>query len=550
MERSTKAAIIVSLLVMSLLPINVQAGESGGVQASAVQLSLTPDNPLMGGSVDIEVMLYNSQQSDAFGVDVAFYKESLTASNRLFLDSITVPGEEYVTVSTTWSGLTEGEHKVWFEFSAGGDSPENFFKSFTVAGLPNLRVDSLIVEQHQPVYAGDVLNLSALILNSGTVDAANSTLLLEVPGSSDVELAVPSITAGSTHWVNTTIVAPSSGTHNVQVTPDIYNVIVEASESNKVSEVEVVVSMRMDLSFKDDLVVTIAPGALEGPWTITGTLVRTNGTGPADIPLHLELQTPTGGTIAAQPFTVSLIGSGYSETSFTTQLNASTLSSLPDGNHVVTARINPFNEAGFEQESTTNDVTSGLLTISPIPDVYVDANALPTTPSVASGEDVEWRITMENTGDIGVSGMIQYTFEGVQGQSPPILLGAGQPFTWNVSLPTALGAHTAEFEAQWVSSQGSWDANKQNSYASGTVLVESKLKLDWEYSSLQLFDAENNVPTMPLADGAVYTLSVNMTSTETGQANYTCQDGGNTVLSSLSVTVGQRGERVSLSCTF
>ena len=63
--------------------------------------------------------------------------------------------------------------------------------------------------------------------------------------------------------------------------------IVEASESNKVSEVEVVVSMRMDLSFKDDLVVTIAPGALEGPWTITGTLVRTNGTGPADIPLHL-----------------------------------------------------------------------------------------------------------------------------------------------------------------------------------------------------------------------------------------------------------------------
>ncbi len=550
MERSTKAAIIVSLLVMSLLPINVQAGESGGVQASAVQLSLTPDNPLMGGSVDIEVMLYNSQQSDAFGVDVAFYKESLTASNRLFLDSITVLGEDYVTVSTTWSGLTEGEHKVWFEFSAGGDSPENFFKSFTVAGLPNLRVDSLIVEQHQPVYAGDVLNLSALILNSGTVDAANSTLLLEVPGSSDVELAVPSITAGSTHWVNTTIVAPSSGTHNVQVTPDIYNVIVEASESNKVSEVEVVVSMRMDLSFKDDLVVTIAPGALEGPWTITGTLVRTNGTGPADIPLHLELQTPTGGTIAAQPFTVSLIGSGYSETSFTTQLNASTLSSLPDGNHVVTARINPFNEAGFEQESTTNDVTSGLLTISPIPDVYVDANALPTTPSVASGEDVEWRITMENTGDIGVSGMIQYTFEGVQGQSPPILLGAGQPFTWNVSLPTALGAHTAEFEAQWVSSQGSWDANKQNSYASGTVLVESKLKLDWEYSSLQLFDAENNVPTMPLADGAVYTLSVNMTSTETGQANYTCQDGGNTVLSSLSVTVGQRGERVSLSCTF
>ena len=48
--------------------------------------------------------------------------------------------------------------------------------------------------------------------------------------------------------------------------------------------------------------------------------------------------------------------------------------------------------------------------------VYVDANALPTVPSVQSGEDVEWRVTMENTGDIGVSGNIQYTFDGMTGQ--------------------------------------------------------------------------------------------------------------------------------------
>ena len=54
---------------------------------------------------------------------------------------------------------------------------------------------------------------------------------------------------------------------------------------------------------------------------------------------------------------------------------------------VVSAKINPFNEAGFEQERTDNDMASGVLTIYPIPDVYVDANALPTVPSVQSGED-------------------------------------------------------------------------------------------------------------------------------------------------------------------
>ena len=119
---------------------------------------------------------------------------------------------------------------------------------------------------------------------------------------------------------------------------------------------------------------------------------------------------------------------------------------MPEGDHVVSAKINPFNAPGFEQESTENDLASGVLTIFPIPDVYVDANALPTVPSVQSGEDVEWRVTMENTGDIGVSGNIQYTFDGLTGQSPPILLDAGQAFTWTVTLPTALGAHTAEFE--------------------------------------------------------------------------------------------------------
>ena len=195
-------------------------------------------------------------------------------------------------------------------------------------------------------------------------------------------------------------------------------------------------------------------------------------------------------------------------------------------------------------------MASGVLTIFPIPDVYVDANALPTVPSVQSGEDIEWRVTMENTGDIGVSGNIQYVFDGLEGQSPPILLDAGQAFTWTIALPTALGAHTANFEGQWVSTPGSWDANKQNSFATGSVLVESKLKLDWEYASLELLDANGEVPSMPLDDGEAYTLSISMTSQETGQANYTCQDSSNTVMSTMAVSVDNRGDRAELSCTF
>ena len=550
MERKATALALLGLLLFSVVPLTAHAEESGGVQASAVTMSLTPSDPVMGGSVDISVMLYNSQQSDAFNVDVAFYKENIAPDNRLLIDSVTVPGDDWYTVSTTWSGLTEGVHKVWFEFSAGGDTQARFNKEFTVAGLPNLRVDTLEVDAPSTVYAGDNVALSALVLNSGTVDAPATKLLLEVPESSDVLLDTPALTAGSSTWVNTTIIAPSSGTHAIHVTPDAENIVQEASEMNKAEEVELVVATRMDLSFKGDLTITTAEGALEGPWTVEGTVVRTNGTGPADVPLWLQVQTPSGGFITGQPFTVSLSGVGYTEQAFSSQLNATTLSSLPEGAHIVSAKINPFNAPGFEQESTENDITSGVLTISAVPDVYVDANALPTVPSVQSGEDVEWRVTMENTGDVGVSGNFQYTFDGLTGQSPPILLDAGQAFTWTIELPTALGAHTAEFEGQWVAAPGSWDANKQNSFATGSVLVESKLKLEWEYASLELLDAENNVASMPLADGAAYTINIGLTSQETGVANYTCQDSSNTVLSTMAVDIENRGDSGQLSCTF
>ena len=98
---------------------------------------------------------------------------------------------------------------------------------------------------------------------------------------------------------------------------------------------------RMDLIFKDVLTVTTAEGALEGPWTVEGTLVRTDGTGPADIPLWVQLQNPGGGLITSPPFDVCFAGVGYGEQGFSVELNASTLSSLPPGDHIVVAGHQP-----------------------------------------------------------------------------------------------------------------------------------------------------------------------------------------------------------------
>jgi hypothetical protein len=552
MERRTGVPLILCVMLLSMMPLPAQAANSGGVEATVAQMSFSPSSPVMGGSVEISLLLSNSGQTDAFGVEVSFYRDYITSGTeqRLKFEQVDILAGEFVTVTATWPNLQFGNQTVWVEWFASGSSAARVSQTFSVQGLPNLRVASLEVGDGSPVFAGDTVPVGVWVHNSGPADALGSTMLLHVPGTADAELNVPALLSGEKVWANTTVVAPSSGVHPIDVTLDATDVLAEASENDNTGSTDLVVATRMDVSFKEDLTVTTAAGDLEGPWTVEGTLVRTNGTGPDSVPLWLQIASPSGGLITSPPFSVEFAGVGYSEQTFSVQLNATTLSSLPDGDHVVVAKVNPFNEAGFVQEDTSNDEASGILTIFPIPDVYVDAMALPTVPSVQSGEDVEWRVTMENIGDIGVSGRIQYTFDGLEGQSPPINLGAGQALTWTVVLSTALGAHTAEFDGQWVAAQGSYDANKQNSFASGTVLVESKLKLDWEYASLQVNDVEGNPATMPLRDGDVYTLTIGLTSQETGQANYTCQDSANTVLETMAVTVENRGDRASLSCTF
>ena len=124
--------------------------------------------------------------------------------------------------------------------------------------------------------------------------------------------------------------------------------------------------------------------------------------------MWLELPDGEGGTVTSVPFTVILAGEGYAEKDWTHTLTASDLSSLPVGQHQVTAQIDPFNNAAFIQESTANDRLSASLSIYPIPDVFVDPIAIASSPSVNSGEKVTWRVSMSNNGDIEVSGKLHY----------------------------------------------------------------------------------------------------------------------------------------------
>jgi len=552
MANTWKALAAILLLGMATLPLNVSAEQVGDIQASAATVAFSPSSPQAGDTVTIYLTMYNSGQSYATDVEYTFYREALGSSNLIEQGRVDIEAESTAEVSTQWINVIEGEHEVVIEIEhpRGSGVTTDFYVPFTVTGLPNLKVTTVEISPTSGVFAGDQVTLSSLVRNTGSEPAGASVLHIDLPGPNDQELATPSIGAGNSTWVNTTFMAPESGLHTVYVTPDYESAVDESSEVNKQESIEFTVDTRMDVYHQGTMTVEIEEGALEGPWVVSGRLARTNGSGTTEVPMWLEIPDGGGGTVTSVPFTVILAGEGYAEKEWTHTLTASDLSSLPVGQHQVTAQIDPFNNAAFIQESTANDRLSASLSIYPIPDVFVDPIAIASSPSVNSGEKVTWRVSMSNNGDIEVSGKLHYTWEGAEDTSGPIYLDPGQSRTWEVELPTSLGAHDATFVAGWIPLAGSWDSNPLNSEANGVVVVEADLRLEWWASSFSITNDQAEPASTPLEAGETYTLSIELKSTETGSLWFDCMDGNNEMLANLSASVENRGDRVALSCDF
>ena len=543
---------VILLLGMATLPLSVNADAVGDIQSGVSSVALSPSAPKAGDTVTILLGLYNAGQTFATDVEYTFYKESQIPSNIFAQDRVDIESEASVQVSAQWINVLEGEHEVHIlvEYPRDSGNYMDFYVPFTVTGLPNLKVTTLEVSPTTGIFAGDTITVSSLVRNTGSEPAGASVLHLNLPGAADQDLPTPSIDAGSSTWVNTTFTAPSSGSHTIYATPDYESAVEESSEVNKQESVEFTVDTRMDVYHQGEMSVTIEEGALEGPWVVSGRLARTNGSGTTEVPMWLEIPDGNGGLVTSVPFTVVLSGAGYAETDWSHTLTSSDLSSLEVGIHQVTAQIDPFGTAPFIQESNDNDRNTAALSIYPIPDVFVDPIAIADSPSVNSGEKVLWRVSMSNNGDIEVSGRLQYTWEGTDGVSPVIYLEKGESLTWEIELTTSLGAHEATFVAGWVPLSGSWDDNPLNNEATGTVSVEAELRLEWWLSSFSILDDEANPASSPLDAGETYTISIDLTSTETGSLTFDCIDGNNEMLGNMSATVENRGDRVSLTCDF
>ena len=550
MARGFISAVVLAMMLVSTMPLSVNAEDSGGVQASSSTVAITPSNPVEGGSVTIRLTLYNSNNFEANNVQYEFYWDEYNPNNLISANTADIPPEGTVDVEVVKSGLTVGEHQVWIAFEYNDAGKEFFYSEIIVAGLPDLET-STITTSPSVVKSGEDLLISTLVENTGSEDADAGRMQIDLDTQSEI-VNVPAILAGSSEWVNHTMVAPSSGTHDITVTLDLDDAVVEADEDNTFTS-SVTVDTRMDIYHFGELEVDVQEGDLQGPWTISGTIARTDGSGTTEVPMRIEIKDDNGVNLPLPTFYVNITGGSNAQQSWSYVLLYNQISSLSAGNHQVTATIDPYGTGNFIQESTSNDKVSTYFDKYDVPDVAVDPFAVPSKNTVNSGSNVDWTVTVTNAGDIEVRGKIIYTWEGqtVEESSQPIItIQARESYVWQNTLATESGSHTAFFEARWIPLSNSYDSNSFNSFANGSVDVIAQLRLTWSRTSMELVDSDQEPATFPLMSGDEYTVSIKLASQEAGSVTYSCENELGEVFEEIDVTVSTGGQIVTVECTF
>ena len=542
------------MAVMLATPLGVSAYDSGGIEASETQVAMIPSTGLnVGDSVTFYLTLTNTQQNEALNVGYAFYKNQYSSENKFVENVIDIQGDSSQTVDATWDGLLESDDKVWitFEYPRNSGNEVSFFIEFEVTGLPNLRVIQTELTPSSMIHAGDTIQLSSLVKNTGSEPAISSQLEVNLPGNlANQYLLTKSLNASEETWVNTTFTAPQTGSYSIYVTPDFNDDVLEASEQGKSVEVNLIVEPRMDLYHIGDLTVSPDTGSSDGPWTVDGAIGRIGESGTTDVTMWLEINHDSG-MLATQPFTVSVLGPSTSQQAWSTTFGDNLVGTLAPGSYQITAVIDPFNDGAFTQEDTSNDRLSSTFIILQAPDVLVDSIALPSSSIVQAGEKVTWGVSITNLGGETVTGNLEYTFEGVTDTSTIISLDAGESFYWEAELNTASGSHTAQFTAEWIPSLGTTDRDLSNNVATNSITVESGLVLNWAGSSLRILDEGANPVDLPLVEGQQYTFAINLTSQELGVLDIYCEDAAqNTNLATINVNVSTIGQKVSIECNF
>ena len=536
------------LLLLLLVPV-IGAVSAGDVNFSVDGLAISPSSPAEGDDIEVTATLTNDISSNITNVEVSLHPDS-QANTAFHTETVGIAGDGFVQVTGTWSNVPFGTHSVVLVVTHNGLN-DSVSKVFQVSGKTDLIASNIVLTPSADLHQGDIVNLSIDVTNQGNLDAPSSHLLIQLDGATLTELEISPLLVGISTTIETTFNAPAAGTHQINaIANSAADGIDESDTSNNAATPAqfTVISSPDYLHHQQpnpEITVVSDLGTLNGPWTISGEILRMGGSGDSTIAVGIYL---IDGAIETSVITFDLTFSDSATMQgWEQQLSMSQMPLLEPGIHTLRVRIDPSRQV--PQSIQFNDELDAQFTIHPEPNVVVSPYASASSDSILSGKPVDFDVTVINTGSITVIGDLLASFDG---NSLQPLLGLGIPggeertFTFTV-VGSSGEAGSLQFSASWQADAISYDSNTNDNTAFGNVSLLSNLRLRFLQESVIWTPAHT-----PLVVGNTYTYKIDIVSDQgTGSEVFTCLDHvEGEVLSTTSLNFTTSNGNNTVLCSF
>ncbi len=532
-----RTGLVVCLLLFLPLTAVVSGTSAGTITIDEADINIV--GVLENGSqVTVEITLHNSDTSDV----TASYQLSQDGSVIQSSTFVTVPGSSSTTVQVPALLDRAGDVQFRVDFSATGISNDQSAQ-FSVADRPNLVISNLVIDPSSDLFAGETFSANALISNVGGISAASTTVTFELGEELPLDVSVGILPSGESVWINRTFTIPAADAMLiVTANSNSNNGVSESNSSDNSHSIMIDVSTPPNYFHDGGISVSSDASALRGPWDISGTLLRMPASGLISVPMQVQ-RVSDGSPVHA--FSVDF-ADGESSISWSDTLLESmfieTVGEIP-----LKVVINP--SFSLPESSVFDNSVEFSIIMHPPPNVVVSAIAVASPLQVQTGESVNFTVSIQNTGTIPVSGIVQAEFDGESLTEqfrvipPPSISESGGISLVFSAIVRGDVSGVQSFSATWVPDNPSHDSNSDDNTATGSVQLVSDLRL--RFLSDEQWDSG-----LPLKIGVESTYSISVTSDEgSGIETFVCYAPLGTEVDRTVVDISSSSSEATVECT-
>jgi len=228
------------------VPLTVIASTLPNLSVSYKDMVITPSPAREGGSASISVLVKNDGFSTVNNVKVNFYKGTASNGGTLLGSQMisAIPAGQSVRTAIDWTGIAVSGNQL-ITVQVALDDPDNTIQEITkddnftginldILSLPDLAVttSSIAINPATPK-TGDTVTVAVTVQNGGDQEARDVNVQIKEGGDVIGSTVIPFVNGnsqatGTISYVN----AGKAGTHQLSVTVDPGNLVVERAKDN------------------------------------------------------------------------------------------------------------------------------------------------------------------------------------------------------------------------------------------------------------------------------------------------------------------------------